>query len=157
MGTKHSNAKNARGKEQTKDKLNIVDIAMVLAKYSLKPAPTLPIKISLLVGQKNDFLFTGSISSRARIPEQSLPIKVVKNLKSPSRPYSLTGFKGVITREEGYRVRVWTPQPPHKKYVGGLFKTDVEAAMCYDEYMLHHVGDWVYLNFPREKLDYQTA
>lgn len=151
---RNSTAKNARELARIEEKMSIATIVMDSGKSGLNPEQA-ALKISLLVGQKSDFLSTGL--SLSRIPEQSLPIKVVKNLKSGSRPYSKTGFKGVITREDGYRVRVWTPKPPHKKYVGGLFKTDVDAAICYDEYMLHNVGDWVYLNFPKVKTDYQTA
>ena len=77
-----------------------------------------------------------------------LKTEVVNNLKSPPRPYSLSGFKGVITRKKGFLVRVWTMDYPHKKYIGGNFSCPKEAARCYDEYMLENIGDWVYLNFP---------
>ncbi len=46
-----------------------------------------------------------------------------------------------------YYVRVWTIEPPYKKYVGGVFKDAGEAAKYYDKYMRENIGDWVYLNF----------
>lgn len=69
------------------------------------------------------------------------------NLKSPPRPYSKTGYKGVIVQGSDYYVRVWTIEPPYKKYVGGVFKDAGEAAKYYDQYMKQNIGDWVYLNF----------
>ena len=77
--------------------------------------------------------------------------QIVCNLKSPPRPHSKTGYKGVIKRDKGYLVRVWTIEPPHKKYIGGMFSSPIEAAKCYDDYMVKNVGSWVYLNFPSFK------
>ena len=109
------------------------------------------ILISSLIAQRENFRVRyGTLS---KIKPENLRPEVVQNLKSPPRPYSHSGYKGVITRRKGYLVRVWTIDYPHKKYIGGNFSCPMEAARCYDEYMLQNVGDWVYLNFGHERED----
>lgn len=96
--------------------------------------------------QKRNVLVSTTCST-PKIPEKLLNRQVRNNLKSPPRGYSKTKYKGVIYRGSDYYVRVWTLDPPFKKYVGGVFKDPVEAAKYYDQYMIENVGDWVYLNF----------
>jgi hypothetical protein len=70
---------------------------------------------------------------------------------SAPRPYSKTGYKGVVYRSENrFYCRVWTLEFPYKTYVGGRFYTAEDAARYYDKWMLENIGDWVYLNFRDE-------
>jgi hypothetical protein len=97
--------------------------------------------------QKKNRSYKRRCYSQGKIHPSLLNKQQRNNLKSPPRPYSKTGFKGVIVQGSDYYVRVWTIEPPYKKYVGGVFKDAGEAAKYYDKYMRENIGDWVYLNF----------